>query len=746
MRTRFLLTILLILIPFKFSSAFVFSNGSTSEDSVAVSVFITDSLGNPSLTHADSFFVSIIGPSGDSIIAIMGLASTEGLAIDSFYSDVTGWNYIFSDAIEDVDGSGGIGSYELRLCAKDVSPQYVNCVTRDFQIVSSPLSSQLEKISEIIDSLYVVIDSINCRTATALASLTVDSIHERRPDVNMALISTDATAADNFETMLDGTGGSKLTLGQMSISGAHGDSGSFLVTNTSGTAVKFTSLGGNGAGLHASGHGNGEGIKGTGGMTGGGHGIQGTGGIGGSDIAGDIAGSLNGAVNGNLYGFATPTDTNSSGMLIARTDDSLAFQGEASGLSKGQIADTLIKAGMVRYNQPDSVLHLRGLHLIGTQPGDTALIAIGNGSGHGGYFGSGETGHGGYFRGGLTSGHGIIGWTTNGHGMALYGSREKAGLYCEATDSGAGAFFIGGDESNASSAGTGVRIRGRVDDGLHITAGTDDNKHGIQVDGGSGNGGDALRILGYGAGGDGISISANDGSALDIDTRNELVRTVWGYPIDTSWASGSFGDSAKSWSASSPLGGGIFPVTITVLDSTSLQAVPQVRVSVLNHGADITLANGLSDENGLCSFNLDDGTYLVTGFSPGYQFEALDSLVIAGSSSDTLTGYRFVPGEPSSPDLCRVYGFLLGLDGLPIQDASVAIELQTSQRYSTAFISPYKKEVVTDSTGYFHLDVIPTDKLSNKETYTVTAGNSSGIIFRQEITVPDEPTWQITWE
>lgn len=737
---------LFLLLPFGMARSQIVSNGNSSEDSIAVSIFLTDSLGNPSFTSADSFYVSVMGPSGDSIVAYEGEAATTGLHIDSTYSGLTGWNYIYTERIAVIDGGGRPGVYELRFCAKDTNPVYVNCVTRPFQLVTNPFADQLAGISELLDSMIVALDTLNNRPVTTIAAVTVDSIHNRRPDVNTASLSGDIQAADNLETMLDGTGGEILALGGLSIEGARGDSGVFRVTNSTGTAVYFESTGGNGSGLHAIGTGNGEGIKAVGGMLGGGNGIQATGGIGGADFSGDVTGSLYGQMYGDVHGVATPTDTNSSGVLIARTGDSLAFQGEASGLSKAQIADTLIKAGMVRYNQPDSILYLRGLHVVGTQPGDTALIAVGNGSGHGGYFGSSGTGHGGFFRGGLTSGHGLIGWTTDGHGMALYGSKEKAGLYCEATDSGAGAYFLGGDAVNGSDSGPGMRIRGRVDDGLYVSAGSQNNKHGIQIDGGTGAGGDGVRILGNGTGGDGISISSADGESIDFGTRDELARSMWGYTIDTAWASGSFGDSAKSWSAPSPFGSGIYPVSVSVLDSTSLQPVPQARLTVLNTAGNVVLAGGLSDENGRRTFNLDAGTYRVTGFSPGYVLGAIDTLPVGGATSDTLYGYRFDPGQPASPELCRVYGFLYGIDGQPVEGAIVTFALQSGAQLNSMIISPYKKSASTDSTGYFYLDIIPSAALQAGDVYTVTAGNTAGMILRKEITVPDLPTWQLTWE
>ena len=69
-------------------------------------------------------------------------------------------------------------------------------------------------------------------------------------------ISGDAVAADNFETMLDGTGGKELSLGKLNI------------VNTAGDAIVASSTGGNGNGVNISGNGSGEGITVVGGTMG----------------------------------------------------------------------------------------------------------------------------------------------------------------------------------------------------------------------------------------------------------------------------------------------------------------------------------------------------------------------------------------------------------------------------------------------------------------------------------------------
>lgn len=70
-----------------------------------------------------------------------------------------------------------------------------------------------------------------------------------RIDADVGAISTDATAADNLETMLDGTGGQTLSLRQLNI------------VNDNGTALVAHSTGNDGHGISASGHVSGMGIR-----------------------------------------------------------------------------------------------------------------------------------------------------------------------------------------------------------------------------------------------------------------------------------------------------------------------------------------------------------------------------------------------------------------------------------------------------------------------------------------------------
>lgn len=103
-------------------------------------------------------------------------------------------------------------------------------------------------------SIYTLPTTGILAPATANRTLVVDA--SGVADANVAQISTDATAADNLETMLDGTGGQTLSLGRL------------VVSSTSADAVVFSTSNSGSVGLNISGSGSGQGCYIGGGTTG----------------------------------------------------------------------------------------------------------------------------------------------------------------------------------------------------------------------------------------------------------------------------------------------------------------------------------------------------------------------------------------------------------------------------------------------------------------------------------------------
>jgi hypothetical protein len=754
----------------------IFSTGTASEDSISISIFLTDSLGNPADNSADSFYICVIGPSGDSIMAIAGTASTAGLNIDSMNTGVPVRKYLFADAISEIDGAGRSGTYELTFCAKSNNPEYVNCARTNFQVIDDQLSTQLAAITIILDSVIAVLDTVRSQddwiSSFDPATDTVQA--------DAAKISGDAAAADNFETMLDGTGGNEFTLSSLDIRATGNDTAVIIEADGAGTGLGLYILGGGNGG---------EGLKIEGGNTKSALVAQAGSSVGavhGFDLIGDgtgvgLNGSISNATREAIADDVWDEDTSghsASGSFGLMLKDTAAYQGSASGLTAAEIADSIwghlldtawasgtfgdsakgwgatsassLDSGVVQRitnRNLDSVqganvtaisddvtasdnletmldgtggevLSLRQLRIIGTGANDTALIAQGSGSGIGMYVEGGSSGEG-LMAKGHGGRHAIYGFVQDGNGWGMYlrGNGTAGGLCIDADDNGNAVWFKGGTNSGNA---------------MYLSA---DNGHGLEASGGGGNEDITADIAG--------SITWTDSIG------DGAVDAIWNEARVGHTGAGTFGrylDTTIS-SISSTTGDGTYPVTLTVYDSSSNQVVPGARLSVYNENVDALIATGLTDPDGAMSLNLDSSGYLISTFAPGFIFTAYDTIIVSGTQNDSITGYQFDPGSPDSPKLCRVYGFFYGIDGLPVEAVNVTAELADgAAKYDPFIISPYRRSVISDSVGYFYIDLIPSSDLNSSDTrYLFTASYPAGTVLKKRIAVPDYTNWLLDW-
>ncbi|MFH2050153.1 MAG: hypothetical protein ABIJ12_11960 [bacterium] len=124
------------------------SSGSPgSEDSLSITFFSLDSLGNP--TTADSIYVLVIGPEGsvvfkDSMATSDSRITSTTIRSKQFYS--------FSEQVSNIDGSGTYGTYSLALLAKKNTGGLLTPNNFQFQIISTKFSDQIALIG---DSVFV---------------------------------------------------------------------------------------------------------------------------------------------------------------------------------------------------------------------------------------------------------------------------------------------------------------------------------------------------------------------------------------------------------------------------------------------------------------------------------------------------------------------------------------------------------------------------------------------------------------
>jgi len=194
-------------------------------------------------------------------------------------------------------------------------------------------------------------------------------------------------------------------------------------------------------------------------------------------------------------------------------------------------------------------------------------------------------------------------------------------------------------------------------------------------------------------------------------------------------------------------GSGAYSFTIQTYDSSVGMAIPYALIGVRNVDQSSLVATGKSGVTGRAAFNLDADSFVVVTTASGYIFGAYDTVVVGGTGVDTIYCDQFDPGAPSFPTLCRVYGHLFTVDGQPEEDAAVSAWLPSGvARFGLAVISPSPVNTTSDSTGYFYLDLVPSDSLAPAGSkYEFSISRRDGTILRQRLAVPDSTSWRLTW-
>jgi hypothetical protein len=293
-----------------------------------------------------------------------------------------------------------------------------------------------------------------------------------------------------------------------------------------------------------------------------------------------------------------------------------------------------------------------------------------------------------------------------------------------------------------------------------------------------------LRGAGTGVG---LAVHSSGGSPFSQPTKLDLAASIWNLPFEFPLEAGSIGDSLTSpafvqgeaasidsaaianWIWNTPQanhsiigtfgsyldadisgiggGSGLYSVTLIAMDSSAAQVIPYATLVVRNEQQTALLAVGGTNIDGAVRFALDAGTYTVLGAAPGFVFESSYSIGIFGPTVDTIFVTRFDPGQPLTPALCRVYAYLTDPSGLPVPNAEITATLPEGvTRSGEALVSPGVVSAVTDSAGFFALDLIPSSHLLPDTThYEISIAYNGATILRERLLVPDQTTWRLSW-
>ena len=194
-------------------------------------------------------------------------------------------------------------------------------------------------------------------------------------------------------------------------------------------------------------------------------------------------------------------------------------------------------------------------------------------------------------------------------------------------------------------------------------------------------------------------------------------------------------------------GSGAFGVVIRCRQSSDSSNIASAQIQVLDSVENSTIGLLTSDSQGRGFFALDNGTYCVRMYKPGWQFTVPETLKVSGDEDTTYYAFAFDPGAPPQASLCRVYGWVYDVNNQPLEGAKIEASIKTIPlRYQNIIISPYYKSTTSDDAGYWYLDLYPNSILNPSDTnYIFFIYSPSGTVLRLEATVPDEGSWELQW-
>lgn len=537
-----------------------------------------------------------------------------------------------------------------------------------------------------LDSLRAIIDSLT-RFANSgwehRVALASDSGNASgtTSDVNVVQISGDATAADNLETMLDGTGGQKLTLRGLNIVAGGGDS-SAVVLAGNGTGHGLSSTGGaTGSGaLFAGGATSGSAMR-----------IESDG----SSAASALRLRYKGAGAG--IDIANNTAGSGVGIQVVGGDEGMTIQ---SGADKNAVT---IAAGTGSTS---------ALVLSGGSTGGNGLTITGAGSSSAVSITGGVTGPG------VT----ITGGATRGRGMSIIGTGDSSALVLVSGGAGSGldaqyGSVGGGYDINADQQMTSGDLAATLDSIPKTTDTAAVNV--VQIEGNTSVynvidslirnvDGDSLSLFRdsvlamLDAIRDSMDEASAAGTGLDSATTSRIIRRgVWGMALGAAGSTDSTtkaqrviggsiaGDSINdhaphddNWGATgSALGTGALSDTIYAIDTSGTDtAIPGVYVEARNASGTL-LGEGVTDGDGNVVLALPQSTAVTfSAFQIGYTWGGRTITTSSGTTdADSIFGYDHVVGSPSAANLKRVYVDLDVLDGdtLSCRGATIEVSLVT---------------------------------------------------------------------
>lgn len=197
-------------------------------------------------------------------------------------------------------------------------------------------------------------------------------------------------------------------------------------------------------------------------------------------------------------------------------------------------------------------------------------------------------------------------------------------------------------------------------------------------------------------------------------------------------------------------GSGLDVLTLYLFDTSGADTVPVASAVVsLSNLAGTPYSYTTTKSGGYTKINFTaTDTFLVTASKPGYVLPSAETLIVTGTSTDSLFGYDVALSSPSATaKTCAVNVIVIGQDGNPFPNVTVTAQLIGNN--------------LSDSSGYPVGTWVQTEKTDDNGSVTFNCLWSSYVLpstkwrfsvqsplfgnARKEITIPRETAYQVSF-
>lgn len=190
-------------------------------------------------------------------------------------------------------------------------------------------------------------------------------------------------------------------------------------------------------------------------------------------------------------------------------------------------------------------------------------------------------------------------------------------------------------------------------------------------------------------------------------------------------------------------GSGSEAVTIYAKETSTENPIPEADYEIWDEGNSIRLHSGGDlDNNGNQDFNLNPGDYKVKLRKSFWNFPVVTDLVVpTGGVNLIIHGERLLPSSPSVPGLTVIYGYTYGINRRKLPGATISAKLTDPSAFADSLkIAKMTNSTVSNSEGYFELELIPNSDYKPTGTQYIFIVTKKEYRWEQKGTVPDQPS------